>query len=81
MTASSDSSTRFVLAEDAPYLKNMAVLWTVDPALAGMIEASDGEEAPAWCKQRVARQMRINRLDIRANIEQTAHSSDDSRQR
>ncbi|HWE02642.1 MAG TPA: 6-hydroxymethylpterin diphosphokinase MptE-like protein [Tepidisphaeraceae bacterium] len=43
MTASSDLSTRFVLAEDAPYLQNMAVLWTVDPALAEMIEDAEGQ--------------------------------------
>ncbi|HZK81749.1 MAG TPA: 6-hydroxymethylpterin diphosphokinase MptE-like protein, partial [Humisphaera sp.] len=41
MTASSDLSTRFVLAEDSPYLKNMAVLWTVDPAFAELIENAE----------------------------------------
>jgi len=39
MTASCDPSTRFILHEDAPYLKNLAALWTVDPILAGQIEA------------------------------------------
>ena len=43
MTASSDTSSRFVLAEDAPYLKNMAALWTADPALAQAIEATQGQ--------------------------------------
>lgn len=42
MTASCDSSTRFVLSPDAPYLQNMAALWTVDPALAEAIEATEG---------------------------------------
>lgn len=38
MTASTDPSRRYVLDEDAPYLKNMAALWAVDPALAAEIE-------------------------------------------
>jgi len=41
MTAISDPSTQFIVAEDAPYLKNMAALWTIDPALAAEIEATD----------------------------------------
>jgi hypothetical protein len=43
MTASSDPSTRFILPADAPYLNNMAALWTVDPALAQAIEATEGQ--------------------------------------
>ncbi|HWE93830.1 MAG TPA: 6-hydroxymethylpterin diphosphokinase MptE-like protein [Tepidisphaeraceae bacterium] len=43
MTASKDPSTRFILPEDAPYLKNLAALWTVDPALAAEVEATHGE--------------------------------------
>jgi hypothetical protein len=43
MTASNDPSTRFILPEGAPYLKNMAALWTVDPALAAEIEATQGQ--------------------------------------
>jgi hypothetical protein len=39
MTASRDDSTRFILAEDAPYLANLAALWAADPALAAQIEA------------------------------------------
>ena len=42
MTASIDPSTRFVLAAEAPYLKNMAALWTIDPALAAAIESTEG---------------------------------------
>ncbi len=41
MTASIDPSTRFVLPADAPYLANLAPLWTIDPALAEAIEAAD----------------------------------------
>src|SRR5437868_1923832 len=37
-TAVQDPS-RFVLDEDAPYLKNLAALWTVEPNLAAAIEA------------------------------------------
>ncbi|HET6252112.1 MAG TPA: 6-hydroxymethylpterin diphosphokinase MptE-like protein [Tepidisphaeraceae bacterium] len=43
MTASSDPSTRFVLPADAPYLPNLAALWTIDPALADAIEATAGQ--------------------------------------
>src|SRR5258706_8892670 len=39
MTASIETSARFVLPADAPYLKNLAALWTVHPALAAQIEA------------------------------------------
>lgn len=38
MTSSNDASTRFVIAPDAPYLANLAALWTVHPALAEQIE-------------------------------------------
>lgn len=38
MTATVDSSTRFVLPADAPYLKNLAALWANNPALARAIE-------------------------------------------
>ncbi|HEY8747974.1 MAG TPA: 6-hydroxymethylpterin diphosphokinase MptE-like protein [Tepidisphaeraceae bacterium] len=31
--------SRYVLPDEAPYLKNMAALWSVDPALAAAIEA------------------------------------------
>lgn len=39
MTASADPSCRYVLDPDAPYLRNLAALWAVDPALARRIEA------------------------------------------
>lgn len=38
MTASPDSSTRFVLPDDAPLLANLASLWAADPSLAADIE-------------------------------------------
>lgn len=38
-TAAAQDPSRFVLGEDAPLVKNLAVLWTVDPALAEAIEA------------------------------------------
>ena len=40
-TASIDSSARFVLPDDAPYLNNLSALWTVDPALAEAIETTE----------------------------------------
>jgi hypothetical protein len=47
MTANADPSTdpsvRFVLPADAPYLKNMAALWAVNPKLAEEIEALEGQ--------------------------------------
>jgi hypothetical protein len=43
MTASVDSSARFVLPEDAPFLANLAALWGADPELAAAIEALEGE--------------------------------------
>src|SRR4051812_41257303 len=43
MTASIDPSRRFILPEDAPYLRNMAALWAADPGLARKIEAIDDE--------------------------------------
>ena len=36
--ATSDPA-RYVLADDAPYLKNLAALWTIEPALANAIES------------------------------------------
>src|ERR1041384_4781292 len=39
MSATSDQSRRFVLPKDAPYLRNLAALWAIDPALAMQIEA------------------------------------------
>lgn len=42
MTATHDPSLRFVLADESPYLANMAALWTHDPKLAAAIEAIDG---------------------------------------
>jgi hypothetical protein len=44
MTASNDSSTRFVLPEDAPYLSNLAALWTSHPELARAMERLEDEE-------------------------------------
>lgn len=41
MTASNDPSRRYVLNEDAPYLKNLSALWAVEPQLAAAIEATD----------------------------------------
>ena len=38
MSANVDLSGRFVLADDAPYLKNLAALWVVDPGLARIVE-------------------------------------------
>jgi hypothetical protein len=37
----SDPSTRFILPEEAPYLRNMAVLWAAEPGLAARIEVLD----------------------------------------
>src|SRR4051812_7268600 len=39
MTASTDPSTRFVLPQDAPYLANLAALWSSNAALARQIES------------------------------------------
>jgi len=39
MTAIADSSIRFILPEDAPYLRNLSALWAQDPAIARQIEA------------------------------------------
>jgi hypothetical protein len=41
MTASVDSSERFVLPADAPLLANLAALWSADPDLAAAIESLD----------------------------------------
>lgn len=43
MIASNDPSARFVLPDGAPWLKNLAALWTIDPALARGIEALEGQ--------------------------------------
>lgn len=43
MTASTDPSRRYVLDEDAAYLKNLSALWSADPSLAAAIEATDGQ--------------------------------------
>src|SRR4051794_1669923 len=43
MTASTDPSARYVLPPDAPYLNNLAALWSRNPALARELEAlTDG---------------------------------------
>src|SRR5688500_5283514 len=42
-TDASDPSTRFILPEDAPYLRNMAVLWAAEPGLAARVEALDAD--------------------------------------
>jgi hypothetical protein len=39
MTASSDPSLRFVLADEHPYPKNLAALWAIEPKLARRLEA------------------------------------------
>ncbi|HSU66650.1 MAG TPA: 6-hydroxymethylpterin diphosphokinase MptE-like protein, partial [Tepidisphaeraceae bacterium] len=39
MTTATADPTRFVLPDDAPFLANMAALWSVDPALAEAIES------------------------------------------
>src|SRR5581483_7198965 len=39
MTASTDSSQRFILPGDAPLLANLAALWAVDPELAAAVES------------------------------------------
>src|SRR6185437_13458098 len=41
MTATTDHSTQYILDESAPYLENLAALWSADPALAAEIEALD----------------------------------------
>jgi hypothetical protein len=41
MTATCDSSLRFVLPEESPYLANLAAVWAHDPKLAAAIEALD----------------------------------------
>ncbi|MGH7215381.1 MAG: motility associated factor glycosyltransferase family protein, partial [Tepidisphaeraceae bacterium] len=43
-TDTADSSARFVLAEDAPYLRNLAALWAACPPLAREIEALDVDD-------------------------------------
>lgn len=57
MPASTDPSTRFILAAQSPYLKNLAALWTIDPALAERIESLDTQEqamdSPAGAGYRV----------------------------
>lgn len=39
-----DSSTRFILPQDAALTANLGALWAVDPDLAADIEATDGQE-------------------------------------
>src|SRR5947209_3647255 len=39
MTQTAPDPFRYVLGEDAPLVKNLAALWTVEPALADAIEA------------------------------------------
>jgi hypothetical protein len=39
MAATGDISTRYVLPSDAPLLRNLAALWSLDPDLARRIEA------------------------------------------
>ena len=41
--------SRYVLAEDSPYLKNLAALWTVDPGLADAIEGLHPEGGYPVC--------------------------------
>jgi hypothetical protein len=41
MTTSVDPSYRYILEPEAPYLRNLAALWAVDPELARQIEAID----------------------------------------
>ncbi len=41
MTLLADPSTRFILPADSVYVRNLAALWAVDPALAGRIELLD----------------------------------------
>ena len=45
MTETLDSSHRFVLPADAPYLANLAALWAADPKLAAAIEETDDATA------------------------------------
>jgi len=44
MSASRDPSRRYILAEDAPYVANLAALWGSDPELARQIEELEGQE-------------------------------------
>jgi len=41
MTASTDPSRRFILADDAPYVRNVAALWAVDAELAAAVEGAE----------------------------------------
>ncbi len=43
MPARNELSRRFTLPADAPYLRNLAALWAVNPKLAAEIEAADSE--------------------------------------
>ncbi|HSV14861.1 MAG TPA: 6-hydroxymethylpterin diphosphokinase MptE-like protein, partial [Tepidisphaeraceae bacterium] len=47
MTAIADPSARFVLPSDAPYLRNLAALWSVNATLAAEIEALEGQPSYA----------------------------------
>ena len=45
MIVPADSSLRFVLPADSPYLKNMAALWAADPKLAAAVERLDDRDS------------------------------------
>ncbi len=40
-----DPSRRYVLAADAPLVKNLAALWAVDPKLAALVEEIESGDA------------------------------------
>src|SRR5437899_1278484 len=44
MEATLQDPSRYVLPDEAPYLRNLAALWTVDPTLADAIEALHSQE-------------------------------------
>jgi hypothetical protein len=48
MTATADPSRRFVLAEDAAYLSNLAALWAMEPKLARAIESAGDDQAVSY---------------------------------
>jgi hypothetical protein len=43
LECATDSSQRFVLSEDAAYLRNLECLWATDPKLAAALEATDNQ--------------------------------------
>jgi hypothetical protein len=45
MNAALTHPSRYVLPDDAPYLDNLAALWSVDPTLAGAIESLHPQES------------------------------------